>query len=285
MKLHYLQKNLQSDIKVSFYKEKEFLKLWHYHPEIEIVYIARGEGTLYTGDYIGSFKKGDLFFIGSNVPHMFDSSPFDEIKNEFSASYVIHANKNFFPEITDSKSSFYFVKNILKLSQRGLVFKDSDDLEFLQILDKMNSDSDLENGVSFLSLLLKLYQQPHKSVLSSENWLEHYEVKDVRLNKIMKYIMQNFQKEINLDDVANISGMNKSAFCRYFKVKTGKSFVTFLNELRINYSCKLLSDTDPVKSIAEACYQSGFNSLSYYNRTFKKQKGVAPRLYKKELFS
>ncbi|MCX2679758.1 AraC family transcriptional regulator [Galbibacter sp. EGI 63066] len=276
MKLHYLQKNLESDIKLSKHKQKEFLKLWHYHPEIELVYIIEGEGTLYAGDHIGNFQKNDIFFLGKNVPHMFDSKPFSSETDKLSIAYVIHANADFFPGVNSSKSAYSYVSQMMEVSKRGIRFRGDENIVLLQILDKMNSNSLYQNGVSFLSLLLELHQKNNKKLLGSNDWLSNYQVKDLRLNKVIQYIMQNFQEEISLDTIANVSGMNKTAFCRYFKSKTGKSFVEFLNEIRIGYSCKLLSDTNPQKTVSEACYQSGFNSLSYYNRTFKKLKGISP---------
>ncbi|ETN95148.1 AraC-type DNA-binding protein [Zhouia amylolytica] len=281
MKLHFLQKNLDSDIKVSKNKEKEFLKLWHYHPETEIVYIVKGTGTLYAGDYIGSFKENDIFYIGSNVPHMFDSTRQEEQDDNYSLAYVIHIKEDTLQFNKASGNTFSYIKKLQDTGKRGILFRSQATYPIMQILDKMNTNTIHENGIALLNLFYQLHNIEDKFILSSKHWLLNYEVKDVRLNKVIQHIMENFQKPLALEEIAYMSGMNKSAFCRYFKNKTDKSFIAFLNELRINYACKVLNESEPQKSISEACYRSGFNSLSYFNRTFKKVKGIAPSQYRR----
>ena len=281
MKLHHLHKDLKHDINVARHEVKEFLKLWHYHAELELVYIVQGKGTLYAGDYIGDFEENDLFFLGKNIPHMFDSHSDHEDKKKPSIAYVIHANEAFFSNINLTSPEFAFIKNLLRSSERGIRRRDDSNLYLMQILDKMLLHNQNENAISFLWLLMHLDDKDKNVILASNSWQKLYQANDQRLNKVIQYIMSNFQNGISLDDIAALAGMNKTAFCRYFKASTGKSLITFLNELRIHFSCKLLSDTNPTKSISEACYQSGFNSLSYYNRTFKKIMGVSPTAYKR----
>jgi len=133
-----------------------------------------------------------------------------------------------------------------------------------------------------LRIFLLLTLCKNRTSLGSLNWLNHYKISDKRVNDAIEYIMLHFKENITLDEVAERSGMNKSAFCRYFKKSTGKSFITLLNEIRISYACKLLLETSPVKTISEVSYPSGFNSLSYFNRTFKKIIGKSPGTYQYE---
>lgn len=280
MKLHFIHKNLQCNIKVSLHQEKEFLRLWHYHPELELVYIVQGEGTLYAGDFIGNYRENDIFLLGKNVPHMFLSKDYEDIK-VLSKAYVIHLNESFLTNLSDEQAEFCYVSNLLEISKRGVMFRNNKNPSLLQTLNKMSSESISENALSTLHVLLNLSTYEKITSLGSLNWLEYFHVSDKRLNEVIEYIMLNFKQEIGLGHISKISGMNKTAFCRFFKKKTGKSFVAFLNEIRINYSCKLLLESNPSNSISMACFNSGFNSLSYYNRSFKKVMGTSPSQYKR----
>ncbi|MFI2743809.1 AraC family transcriptional regulator [Zhouia sp. PK063] len=282
MKLHFLQKNLSGNIHITKFEDKEFLKLWHYHPEHELVYIIKGNGTLYTGDYIGSFKANDIFYFGKNTPHMFDSNYIEHTDNKNSKAISIHINHQFMDEFRSFSKEFSYINKLVKNSNRGIQFDASNNEEMSDMFHQIQYSGTHETAIKFMLILLKLYNLNTTSIqpLATPLWLKHYSIADKRLNQIIQYIMQNFQSNITLETIANISGMNESAFCRYFKANTDKSFITFINELRINYACKLLKETNPEKTISEACFQSGFNSLSYFNRTFKKIMNTSPSNYK-----
>jgi|25_taG_2_1085351.scaffolds.fasta_scaffold24565_2 AraC-like DNA-binding protein len=278
MKLQFLYKYLTRNIKFSVHEAREFLKLWHYHPELELVYIVEGEGTLYAGDFIGDYKKDDIFILGQNVPHMFYSKYSNE-NTKISKAYVFHINESFLSSNSKDLPEFSFLKQIITLSKRGVLFRQPENIHIRQILDNIDSESHSENALNVLNILLKLSRYKTYTSLGSLTWLNYYKISEKRVNDAVEYIMLHFKEDITLGKVAERSGMNKSAFCRYFKKSTGKPFITFLNEFRINYSCKLLLETSPVKTISEVSYLSGFNSLSYFNRTFKKINKVSPSQY------
>ncbi|UZH56671.1 helix-turn-helix domain-containing protein [Salinimicrobium tongyeongense] len=278
MKLQFLHKYLTRNIKFSVHEARQFLKLWHYHPELELVYIVEGEGTLYAGDFIGDYKKDDIFLIGQNVPHMFHSKNSNE-ENSISKAYVFHIHEYFLNSSSKYFSEFSFLKQIESISKRGVLFRQVENFQILQILDNIDSESHSENALNVLNILLKLSRYKTYTSLGSLNWLNHYRISEKRVNDAVEFIMLNFKEDITLGKAAEKCGMNKSAFCRYFKKSTGKPFIRFLNEIRISYSCKLLQETSPVKAISEVSYQSGFNSLSYFNRTFRKIHKISPSEY------
>lgn len=280
MKLHFLHKELTTNIKFSVHQQKNFLKLWHYHPETELVYIAKGEGTLYVGDFIGNYRENDIFLLGKNVPHMFHSKPAEDGQTD-SKAYVFHIQDQFLNSSLNNLPEFRFLENTVRISKRGALFRQKENEKLLQILDKPASNSPPENAIKIFQVLLQLSEYRQHTSLGSLHWLDRFKIADKRVNDVIEYIMLHFKEDIKLEKAAEISAMNKSAFCRYFKKSTGKPFVCFLNEIRINYSCKLLLENNPLKSISDAGYQSGFNSLSYYNRTFKKIMGVCPSQYYK----
>jgi AraC-like DNA-binding protein len=119
------------------------------------------------------------------------------------------------------------------------------------------------------------------NLLASEgysNLLE--EAESDRMNNVHAYVMKNFREKVSLEDVAAIANMSPSSFSRYFKIHANKPFTGFLSEIRIGYACKLLIEKDV--SISEACYESGFNTLSNFNRQFKEITHHSPLQYRKK---
>jgi AraC-like DNA-binding protein len=279
MKPQLLNKKLKGNIQLSVHQDTEFLKLWHYHPEFELIYISNGNGTLYVGDFIGDYKENDIILLGKNVPHMFHSQ-FSIENSSYSKAYVFHINDLFLNDACEYLSDFSFLENLMKISKRGVMFRQKQNSMFLQNLDTIDVYSPAETILKVFQILLRLSEYPEYTNLGSINWLDRFHTADKRINNVIEYIMLHFKEDINLEKAAEISAMNKSSFCRYFKKSTGKPFVSFLNEIRINYSCKLLLETSPSRSISEAAYISGFNNVSYYNRIFKKVIGVSPSEYK-----
>nr|WP_297789746.1 AraC family transcriptional regulator [uncultured Allomuricauda sp.] len=275
MKLHFLHKSTVSQIQHSTTEGNEFLKLWHYHPELELVYIVQGQGTLYVGDFIGHFERDNIFLLGSNLPHMFDSDANDDI---VSKSIVIHFNPAYLEKL-GTNHQFDFLNYITGLCRRGIMIDKLKSKYFLPLFEELAEMHDIERNLQALRILFRLSQNKSFSKLGSTNWTENFIVHDNRLDKVLEYIMMHFKEVIDLDTVADMVGMNKSSFCRYFKQKTNKTFVDYINNVRINYACRLLKDKGKKNSISLACFESGFNSLSYFNRTFKKHVGCAPSEY------
>ncbi|RNL75246.1 AraC family transcriptional regulator [Sinomicrobium pectinilyticum] len=280
MDLHFLHKNLETNFKVSLHREREFLKLWHYHPEYELVYISKGRGTVYTGDYIGPYQPGNIFLIGSHLPHMFETSTVGPASGDegISEAYVVHFGDKFIRGFYENSIEFGYITSLIKESVTGLSFS-SPGKKVYKIFQKTTSGNIQENTLHFLRILYYL-QQKKKIQLATPAWIDQFNSGDKKLNKVLQYIMLHFQEELSLTEISSYAGMNKTAFCRYFKMKTGKSFVEFLNDLRVSFACKTLLEKNISRSISDICYASGFNSLSYFHRIFKRSKGVAPSEYR-----
>ena len=97
----------------------------------------------------------------------------------------------------------------------------------------------------------------------------------------ISYLNKNYTRNVSLDEIASFAAMNSSAFCRYFKSKTGKSFKNYILDMRIRFACKLLLMEDI--SISQLSSQCGFDTLSHFNKTFKKNTGYVPSQYRKSL--
>ena len=282
MKLHTLNKNQQQNINVTRDEKKEFLRLWHCHNEHEIVYIEKGEGTLYVGDYIGKFQSEQFYYFGKNLPHMFQSDK-RAFNGNISTAYAIHINEKLFKNFNIFSPELSFLNQFLNMGRTGVRFYSNIAPLLLPSLKKMKYQDVQINTISTINIIVQIMKNCQYEELSSREWLKTYDTSNIRLNKVIQYIMQNFQQNITLEEISEISGMNKTAFCRYFKAHTQKSFVMYLNEIRLNYACKLLKETDNTISITEACFLSGFNSMSYFNRIFKKYYKMAPSTFQKNL--
>lgn len=99
-----------------------------------------------------------------------------------------------------------------------------------------------------------------------------------RLNKVLEFTFKEFQRTIKLKEVSTLANLTPEAFCKYFKTRTRKTYINFLNEIRINHACRLLTQE---RTIADICYDAGFTNLSNFNRIFKKIKKVSPNEWRK----
>jgi AraC-like DNA-binding protein len=272
------------DIKVfdGLYFSTEF----HFHEECQLVFHIESEGRVMIGDSIGDFANEELIFVGSNLPHVWHNSK-DYFVNASpnskarSISLFIHPKKIL--DIFREPENIQQVKMFFQLSKRGMKFGDSVKNEVKELLIKTVSETEeIGRLIGVLEILKVLCYTKDYELLASPGYTNNYQLKDNdRMDKVLKYVFDNFDKEIVLHKAADMVNMNKQAFCRYFKSRTQKTFVTFVNEVRIGNACKLMSETD--KQISELAYVCGFNSLSNFNKMFKATKGVTPKEFKKML--
>lgn len=260
----------QEDIELVFYDK------FHQHEEIQVSYIAKGEGTLVVGDTINYYKKGDVLAIGSNLPHVFKSDTSTNIQSEMLTLFFSKDafGTSFFEleELSELKSFFKKVDYGFKVSTK------SKPLETFFL--KLSESSKLQRFIILLEVLKTLSKsrtQPLSSFIYDKKYTDS---EGKRMRDVLDFTMQNYHQQISLDDVAQVSAMTKNAFCKYFKKRTNKSYFTFLNELRIENACKLLVSEErfPIAEIAE---KSGFNNISNFNRQFKSFKTIAPSEYRK----
>ncbi|MDX1941189.1 MAG: AraC family transcriptional regulator [Saprospiraceae bacterium] len=277
-----IPKTEQSSFRVQIDEEAYFYDRLHYHPEWQITCIQKGRGTLFVGDGINRFQEGDVFVIGSNVPHLLKS---DAIYYE-ADSPGIYAISLFFELHSFGKSFFDIpemqeIREFLELTSRGIrVFGEVkmklQDL-ILEIL-KQNSFQRFQNLLTTLYLFSKCKEM---EFLSNSSFTEaQREADGERLNNVLQFSLANYQNNIMLEEAAAVANLSVSAFCRYFKVHTRKSYLQFLNELRISAACKLLNEQEV--NISQICYDVGYNNLSNFNRHFKKVTGFTPSAYQKK---
>ncbi len=247
---------------------------WHFHPEYELVYIVGANGTRHVGKHVSTYFHSDLVLIGSNIPHLnFDygvKSRYQKVVLQLHPSFWKHALDNF-PELQS-------IIDLFKRSQRGLAFSGRTKAEVGERLLHFHEKGQFEQFLEVLSLLQVLAQAEESEELHSEPFINSNSQKEQeRLRKVYAYIEEHFREKIELQEVADLSNLTKAAFCRYFKQTTGNTFTQFLNQYRISQSKRLLLMG---MSVSMACFESGFESLSYFNRTFKKIAQENPKDFK-----
>jgi AraC-like DNA-binding protein len=258
------------------FTEKYFSAPYHYHPEHELTLIVKGTGKRYVGSHMQDYTAGDLVLLGGNLPHCWKTA---EEATEESVSIVVHFRKEFpgdrfftIPEMED-------ILNMLNKSSNGLHFKGN----IAPIQDRMLALLQEKNGYSKLMLLLDLLQHLATSskytMLQKENEFASLSMSDKdRVHKVIAYIVDHFQHDISLDAAAAIANMSTPAFCKYFKRITRKTFIEAVNDYRIDSAIRELVSTD--KSISQVCFDSGFNDVSNFHRTFKSKVNFSPLQYR-----
>jgi len=257
-----------------------FLKIRHYHPELELVHIAEGTGTRFVGDHIEKFEPGELVLLGKNLPHMWlnDKAYFQPDSDLVADALCIHFKEDFtgkpFLELAGTEPLTALFKN----ARRGIRFIDLD-FPAAEMMQELTEEKDEFQGLLILlKLLHKLAKHPQIKLLSSEGYLERKP--EEQSDKTHEFIFKNFTKQILLSEVAAIARMNPSAFSRYFKRIHRKTFSRYLIEIRVGYACKLLIENKI--SVSSACYESGFNNISNFNKQFRNVMNMSPSQYIKQ---
>ena len=260
----------QEDIELVFYDKL------HQHDEIQISFIEKGNGTLLVGDRISSYSENDIFVIGSNLPHAFKSDKNAVIDSKMLSLFFTASS---FGDTFFELNELADIKHFLSKALQGLVIKTHKN-DIIKNFLKLKDASKLERFILFLEIL-KIFSSAKSAPLSTFVYNKKYsDIEGKRMRNVFDFTLENAYQNITLDDVASVANMTKNAFCKYFKKRTNKTFVSFLIELRVENACKLLS-TDKDLSINDIAFKSGFNSISNFNRQFKMIKHMSPNKFRK----
>jgi len=248
---------------------------WHFHPEYELVYIEGANGTRHVGDHISQYEHSDLVLIGSNIPHLnFDFGIQTEYKKE-----VLHVSSAFKNKIFTEIPELTEVFELFEKSQQGIAFTGRTKVNIGSRLKKLHVLAPFSQFLEVLHIFSILAASEEYVLLHDYPVINKYNQKQQdRLKNIYAFIDENYQRKIELEEVAALSNLSKEAFCRYFKGATGSVFTSFLNQYRISQAKRLLLKG---RNISETCYDCGYESLSYFNRIFKKIANENPSDFKK----
>ncbi|WP_298301455.1 AraC family transcriptional regulator [Hydrotalea sp.] len=250
----------------------------HYHEEFELNFILNAPNARRViGDHIGEIDATELVLVGANLQHGW-------FTHQCTSTAITEITIQFHPDLFDEKflrrNQLNFIKNMLERSSRGILFsKKTTELlkkRLLELPKKQGFDSVLE----LLSILHELSISRNMQILSDASFVskDHFSFNSRRVEKVMEYMNQHFEQPITLAEVANIAAMTEVSFSRFFKTRTGQTFVDTLNEIRIGHAARLLIETThSINEIADKC---GFNNMSNFNRTFKKRKKCTPKNFR-----
>ena len=271
-------------IRARFYDYDYFKYPWHFHSEFEIMYVREGEGSCFIGDTVVPYSKGDLILFGSNLPHYMSTDERYRLEGctlrskgtiiQFEADFMLHSLTHY--------PQFLKIRKLLEDSARGVLIVTASSEVIPSLLDRIPLDAGMEQFTNLLRLLQSMAESEDRRILCSRHYADTLSpFANTRIDKIVAYLNSNYTRKIDLGEVAGMAAMNPSAFCRFFKEKTGRPFVKYIQEMRIGYACKLLLLDE--MNISQIGAESGFETISHFNRTFKRLTGFTPAAYKKHM--
>jgi AraC-like DNA-binding protein len=266
----------QSDCFTYFYRAKsDFDFPLHYHDEVELNFIKNARGTKrIIGDHVEEIGDIELALVGPGMPHGWFGSGFK--KNQIE-EITIQFHKDFFDEKFLQKNQLSFIRNMLRRSLRGILFSTETTLRLEPRIYGLGKKQGFDSVLELMSILHDLSISRDFRILSDSGFsdTEIFSYNSRRIEKVMEFIHTSFNKQISLGEAAKMASMTESAFSRFFKLRTGMTFIDCLTEVRLGHASRMLIST--TKTIAEIAYSCGFNNISNFNRIFRKKKGCTPR--------
>lgn len=278
-------KEIDTSFRVNGDPHRYFYNPLHFHPELELTYIIQSHGTRFVGDSVENFSAGDMVLVGSNVPHCWKNhSDYFKTDSKLKAIAIV---AQFAPDFAGSLfdiPEMKALKKLITLAKRGIKITGKTRDIVANQLKALNQLSGYEKVRQLLDILNSIAHSNDLKLLVNEQWqVKSTPEETERLNSVYQHAMLHFDRHISINEIAEIAHMSDTAFCRYFKKHTRKTFSNFMNEIRIGYACRFLSESDlPVSQVA---LESGFVNLSNFIRQFNRIKGISPLQYRKKFLA
>lgn len=283
-----IELHLPQDIDKSFVVFQEtgdfFPAPWHYHAHCEFVLIKKSSGKRMVGDHIGYFETEDLVFLGSFLPHVWVNDPIylQRKAPEKADALVIHFMEDFLGRDFMNIPEINNFRKIVRLAERGIAIKGTSRKKINALIKKMPGMNGLQRLSTLISIFDIMSSNLEYELLASPNFIQNFNYNSSdRFKEITCYILQNFNRDISLAEIASVGNMGVTTFCNYFREQFRVTFIEYLTSVRIGHVCKLLLERDC--NILQVAYECGFKNLSHFNRQFKKLKGMTPSEYRKAL--
>jgi AraC-like DNA-binding protein len=250
---------------------------WHYHEDYELLFTIRGGGIRIVGDNMNHYGDNELVFIGRNLPHLFKN---EENNEPETVDYIVVRFNDLFSEQSFfSIPEFSQISQFLKLANRGIIFSKETTHKISKQIIKLSESAGADRIINLMIILKTLSNEKYFQLLASETFSLKSSTKgEERIQKVINYITDNYMKDLTLVILSEMAFMTTNSFCRYFKARTGKTVFQFIRQFRVNKACQMLINGE--KSISDICFDTGFNSLSTFNRIFKSLTSISASEYK-----
>lgn len=263
-------------------KHEKFLKtnkpFWHFHPEIELVYVNKGKGKRHIGNHISYFNNSQLVLIGSNLPHV---GYLDRLTTNGSET-LIQFLPNFLGDKFFEIPEMSAINNLFERSKKGIRFNIDIKQRIGAKIENLVSLQGVNRITSFIEILNDLAITDDYTLLNADGFAMESKHQDTnKIELVYEFINDNFKNQIRLEEVSDIISMTVPAFCRFFKKSTGRTFTNIVNEYRVVHATKLLAETN--MSITDVCFNCGFNNFSHFNKYFKRITGKSASIYRAEM--
>jgi AraC-like DNA-binding protein len=278
-------RQLEETVRVEYWDLPFFYNTVHYHEECQLTLILEGQGMILVGDRIEDFREGDLLLIGKNTPHMLMHS-----KEYYEGSCRLHAraisvffSRDTFRQVFSQIPETSKIGEFLEHAQFGIRLKNQMTRQIGDDLQQMIKLKQVPRIIQFMKVLDQISRNRDFQFISSS--IPHVSGKEdnIKLQKVFDFIHRNYDKKITLEEVAGLINLTPTAFCRFFKLRTNKTFSQFLIEVRINHACKLLSNGN--FNVTETFFSCGYNNSSNFHRHFRQHTGLTPSEYKDRILS
>lgn len=264
-----------SSIHIDMIERKERLDFgasYHYHPEYELIWTLTSKGTRYIGNKVSEYQPDELIFLGKNIPHCW-------ITKEQTSQIVFKIKENVLDVGLMNSPEFQQIRKMLGNSYRGIEFHGKTKERTKDLINTLIQKKPILRILDLLAILDDLAHSSDFTYINSENYKPKENKKEMdRIQKIYNYILSNLDRSPNLDAASESVNMTKSAFCKFIKRQTGKTFHQIVNEIRINQASELLINSD--KTVTQVAFMTGYNDLSTFFRQFKMIRGLSPKAYR-----
>ena len=280
--LEELKQNPEESFFIGVFQDHIEQTSWHYHQEFELSFITEGSGQRIVGDSVESFHPGDLIFIGPRIPHVWISGELSRAQHSgrtLESVYLLF-NQDILPQEITSLPEFKDVNRALQLAERGMRITGDTLNQVSRIMLQLPYQGRMKRLMLFYEILHIIGNSDTFTPLATEGYIKSkFETSNTRVNTIHEFLMNNYRDEINLEGIAELVHLAPASVCRFFKSATGQTIFSYLNNIKVDYACKLLMNTD--LNIVDISYDCGFNNLSHFNKQFRQIIGKTPSQYRK----
>ncbi|GAB3924523.1 AraC family transcriptional regulator [Larkinella terrae] len=274
--LEEIQTDVDSSFRLLLTPHLNDFFMWHFHPEYELVFIEGANGPRHVGDHLSRYEGSDLVFIGSYVPHLnFDYG----VRTDY-RKVVIQMRADFLRDNFQKMPELAAIARLFGQARHGIAFYGSTKRLVGKRLMRFHELDHFRQLIELLEIFQILATSQESTLLNNRPVEFPYNRKEQqRLQRVYRFIDENYQRKIEMAELADLTNLTVAAFCRYFKKMTRMTFTEFVNQYRVREAKRLLLAD---QSVTEVCFASGFESLSYFNRIFKRVTGQNPVGFKRQ---